>query len=91
MAAAIALRADYESTQLRDLARQSVDADQVRRLPALALVLSPSYFFVLTPPLPPSTSSLSPSPPPPPLPPLPPPLLALSPLPFPPPPPPPPP
>jgi hypothetical protein len=39
MAAAIALRADYESTQLRDLARQSVDADQVRRLPALALVL----------------------------------------------------
>ena len=38
MAAAIALRADYESTQLRELARQSVDADQVRRLLALALV-----------------------------------------------------
>ena len=38
MAAAIALRGDYESTQLRELARQSVDADQVRRLLALALV-----------------------------------------------------
>jgi hypothetical protein len=38
MAAAIALRADYESTQLRELARQSEDADQVRRLLALALV-----------------------------------------------------
>jgi transposase len=38
MAAAIALRSDYKSTQLRDLARQSEDADQVRRLLALALV-----------------------------------------------------
>ncbi len=32
MAAAIALRADYESRQLRELAKQSEDADQVRRL-----------------------------------------------------------
>ena len=38
MAAAIALRDDYESAQLRELARQSEDADQVRRLLALALV-----------------------------------------------------
>ena len=38
MAAAIALRGDYESAQLRELARQSVDPDQVRRLLALALV-----------------------------------------------------
>ena len=32
MAAAIALGGDYESAQLRELARQSEDADQVRRL-----------------------------------------------------------
>ena len=38
MAAAIALRGDYERAQLRELARQSEDADQVRRLLALALV-----------------------------------------------------
>ena len=38
MAAAIALRGDYESGQLRELARQSEDADQVRRLLALAVV-----------------------------------------------------
>jgi transposase len=38
MAAAIGLRGDYSSAQLRDLARQSADADQVRRLLALALV-----------------------------------------------------
>jgi transposase len=38
MPAAIALRGDYESAQLRELARQSEDADQVRRLLALALV-----------------------------------------------------
>jgi hypothetical protein len=38
MAAAIVLRDDYESAQLRELARQSEDADQVRRLRALALV-----------------------------------------------------
>lgn len=38
MAAAIALRGDYKSGQLRELARQSEDADQVRRLLALALV-----------------------------------------------------
>ena len=38
MAAAIALRGDYNSAQLRELARQSADADQVRRLLALALV-----------------------------------------------------
>ena len=37
MAAAIALRGDYESAQLRELARQSEDADQERRMPALAL------------------------------------------------------
>jgi hypothetical protein len=35
---AIALRRDYESAQLRALARQSEDADQVRWLLALALV-----------------------------------------------------
>ena len=38
MSAAIALRGDYESTQLRELARQSEDTDQLRRLLALALV-----------------------------------------------------
>ena len=38
MSAAMALRGDYESAQLRELARQSEDADQVRRLLALALV-----------------------------------------------------
>ena len=38
MAAAIALRGDYESGQLRELTRQLEDADQVRRLLALALV-----------------------------------------------------
>ena len=38
MAAAIALRGDYESAQLGELARRSEDADQVRRLLALALV-----------------------------------------------------
>ena len=38
MAAAIALRCDYESRQLHELAKQSEDADQVRRLLALALV-----------------------------------------------------
>ena len=38
MAAAIALRTDYESRQLRELAKQSEDADQVRRLLALAVV-----------------------------------------------------
>jgi hypothetical protein len=38
MAAAIALRGDYQSAQLRDLAKHSQDADQVRRLLALALV-----------------------------------------------------
>ena len=44
MAAAIALRADYESAQLRELARQSEDADQVRRLLALALVYLITHF-----------------------------------------------
>jgi transposase len=38
MAAALTLRGDYNGTQLRDLARQSADADQVRRLLALAVV-----------------------------------------------------
>ena len=38
MAAAIALRGDYDSTRLRELAKRSGDADQVRRLLALALV-----------------------------------------------------
>ena len=38
MAAAIALRGDYEGTRLRELAKQSEDADQVRRLLALAVV-----------------------------------------------------
>jgi hypothetical protein len=38
MAAAIVLRDDYESAQLLELARQSEDADQLRRLLALALV-----------------------------------------------------
>jgi transposase len=38
MAAAVALRSDYESRQLRELAKQSEDADQVRRLLALAVV-----------------------------------------------------
>ena len=37
MAAAIALRGDYDSWRLRELAKQSEDADQVRRLLALAV------------------------------------------------------
>jgi transposase len=37
MAAAIALRGDYDSWLLRELAKQSEDADQVRRLLALAV------------------------------------------------------
>jgi hypothetical protein len=38
MAAAIALRTDYDSRRLRELAKHSADADQVRRLLALAVV-----------------------------------------------------
>jgi hypothetical protein len=38
MVAAIALRGDCDSGQLRKLAKQSADADQVRRLLALAVV-----------------------------------------------------
>ena len=38
MAAAVGLRSDYESRQLHELAKQSEDADQVRRLLALAVV-----------------------------------------------------
>ena len=38
MAAAVALRSDYESRQLREFAKQSEDVDQVRRLLALAVV-----------------------------------------------------
>ena len=38
MAAAIALRGDCDSGLLRELAKQSEDADQVRRLLALAVV-----------------------------------------------------
>jgi len=38
MAAAIALRGDYDAAQLRVLAKQSEDADQTRRLLALAVV-----------------------------------------------------
>ena len=38
MAAAIALRNDYDADQLRALAKQSDDADQTRRLMALAVV-----------------------------------------------------
>jgi transposase len=34
----IALRADYDATQLRRIARESEDADQVRRLLALAVI-----------------------------------------------------
>ena len=38
MAAAVPLRCDYNATELRELAKQSADADQTRRLLALALV-----------------------------------------------------
>ena len=38
MAAAIALRSDYGATELRRLAKASKDADQTRRLLALAAV-----------------------------------------------------
>ena len=38
MGQAIALRPDYDATQLRWLARESEDADQVRRLLALAVI-----------------------------------------------------
>jgi len=38
MAAAIALRGDYDARQLRGLAKQSDDADQTRRLLALAAI-----------------------------------------------------
>ena len=39
MAAAIGVRSDYTSTDLRRFARQCGDADQVRRVLALALIL----------------------------------------------------
>jgi transposase len=39
MAAAIGVRSDYTSADLRQLARRSGDADQVRRLLAVALIL----------------------------------------------------
>lgn len=39
MAAAIEVQFDYTSADLRRLARQSGDADQVRRLLAVALIL----------------------------------------------------
>lgn len=38
MAAAIGLRADYDAARLRELAKRSEDADQTRRLLALAVV-----------------------------------------------------
>jgi hypothetical protein len=38
MAAAVPVRADYEAAQLRALAKQSEDADQTRRLLALAVI-----------------------------------------------------
>ena len=38
MAAAVALRRDYDAAGLRELAKQSEDADQTRRLMALAVV-----------------------------------------------------
>ena len=38
MAAAIGLRGDYDAARLRDLAKQSRDSDQTRRLMALAVV-----------------------------------------------------
>ncbi len=38
MAAAVGLRADYDAAQLRELAKRSEDADQTRRLLALAVV-----------------------------------------------------
>src|SRR5579872_2715804 len=38
MAAAIGLREDYDAAALRELAKQSKDADQTRRLMALAVV-----------------------------------------------------
>jgi len=38
MAAAVGLRADYDAVQLRSLAKRSKDADQTRRLLALAVV-----------------------------------------------------
>jgi len=38
MAAAIALRDDYDAPRLRELAKRSEDADQTRRLMALAAV-----------------------------------------------------
>ena len=38
MAAAIVLRDDYDAVRLRHLAKQSDDADQTRRLMALAVV-----------------------------------------------------
>ena len=39
MAAAIGVRSDYTSADLRRLARRSCDADQVRRLLAMAFIL----------------------------------------------------
>jgi transposase len=38
MGAAVPVRADYDATQLRALAKQSADADQTRRLLALAVI-----------------------------------------------------
>lgn len=39
MASAIGVRVDYTSADLRRLARQCVDPDQVRRLLALSMIL----------------------------------------------------
>ena len=41
MAAAIGVRSDYTSADLRQFARRSGDANQVRRLLAVALILRP--------------------------------------------------
>jgi hypothetical protein len=38
MAAAVPVRADYDAARLRALAKQSEDADQTRRLLALAVI-----------------------------------------------------
>ena len=38
MAAAIGVRGDYDAARLRELAKRSVDADQTRRMLALAVI-----------------------------------------------------
>ena len=47
MAAAVPVRADYDAARLRALAKQSADADQTRRLLALAVIYDGLWYPVV--------------------------------------------